>query len=608
MSLIMQPMLSEGGFAMMNGERAGTRPSFSSHFDRQLKEIVSRNIDKLGVSSRKEELAGNDKEKLASLLQIESDELAENEKAAAILSFFLQDLRSVARQKELGPGEWEAAITDREALKKLALDAGMTGGRLGAIVDKMGGKNADLNVASVLESLGRHLSNVEEGRITVPETRLPFLESLLSKMGLDSSLIKEIAAAAVTGDNQLNLIEFFRGLRDIDLESAELSGDKGGIKLSEWEIRQLYDFLAEAGVDRSLRNKLLPELNLKNLFNHSAGKDSVSEFSFNLERLKEILKSGIENVRNQQPEIKIGKFVVDLEKVLGHAEFNDKSAGWSKVIQEAVDSLFRDIQKMVDMSRVQVQKAGEIEDELLLNGLLRQSRGKGRIYLDKWPYDSKETSAVSSSDKKAGRVKQKLEFWMDVLAASSKNDSLQRFRTGDSEASFPGQMAKADNQSYLQILQNGRIMGRSPQQIQEHIMQQISSGVMRGLENRQHSLVLRLHPPEMGEVKVNLQVRNDHVSVIFNMESSRVKEILEGNMQNFKDSMGQKGFLLEECSVSVGQEGASKDKEQFEKFFKAGTGRGEAIAEEEYLPDAAYYTAAAVSGSGNEKDGISLVV
>ena len=49
------------------------------------------------------------------------------------------------------------------------------------------------------------------------------------------------------------------------------------------------------------------------------------------------------------------------------------------------------------------------------------------------------------------------------------------------------------------------------------------------------------------------------------MENPKVKELLEGNMQEFKNSMEQRGFVLQGCDVSVDQQGKGHDaQKQFE--------------------------------------------
>jgi flagellar hook-length control protein FliK len=112
--------------------------------------------------------------------------------------------------------------------------------------------------------------------------------------------------------------------------------------------------------------------------------------------------------------------------------------------------------------------------------------------------------------------------------------------------------------------------------MQQFTVDQISQGVMRGLRSSQHHMTLTLYPKELGEVKVDLQVRESHIVVSFAMENSRVKEALESNMQDFKDNLQKQGFSLQECFVSVDQNNTDDARQRFEEAWEklvAQTGR-----------------------------------
>lgn len=136
-------------------------------------------------------------------------------------------------------------------------------------------------------------------------------------------------------------------------------------------------------------------------------------------------------------------------------------------------------------------------------------------------------------------------------------------------------------------------------------MDQLSAGVMRGLRSQEHHLVLRLYPQDLGEVKVNLHVRHEQVSVSFNMENARVKEMLESNMQEFKDSMAQKGFNLGECSVSVGQQNDGRESwHRYERARQVVEASRLTLAD---VPEESLYRQGGMLGAGGE-NGISLFV
>ena len=104
---------------------------------------------------------------------------------------------------------------------------------------------------------------------------------------------------------------------------------------------------------------------------------------------------------------------------------------------------------------------------------------------------------------------------------------------------------------------------RPPSRLEQSVLQQLHEGVLQGISQRKQHMALKLHPPELGEVKVDIVVRHDQVAVSFAMENHRVKEILENNMQQFRDSLEQRGFTLGQCFVSVGQGNTGPGEDQW---------------------------------------------
>jgi flagellar hook-length control protein FliK len=129
---------------------------------------------------------------------------------------------------------------------------------------------------------------------------------------------------------------------------------------------------------------------------------------------------------------------------------------------------------------------------------------------------------------------------------------------------------------------------------------------MHGIRNDEHHLVLRLYPQELGEVKVDLLVRDGQVSINFNMENSRVKEMLESNMEQFRENMEQKGFSLGECSVSVGQRDDFDN--EWRRFMMVGNSKGLDRETLEDLPDDALYLRGDMLQLEGRGDSLSLFV
>ena len=164
----------------------------------------------------------------------------------------------------------------------------------------------------------------------------------------------------------------------------------------------------------------------------------------------------------------------------------------------------------------------------------------------------------------------------------------------------------ADPAQVVETARNESFVRTPSRQLQQQVFQQLSDGVIRGLRSQEHQLVLRLYPQDLGEVKVNLLVRDEHVSISFNMENARVKEMLESTMEEFKQNLDQKGFKLGECFVSVGQQG--DDGAQWQRFEMARQAVESARATLAEVPENALYLQPDPQRRDGREGGISLFV
>lgn len=112
----------------------------------------------------------------------------------------------------------------------------------------------------------------------------------------------------------------------------------------------------------------------------------------------------------------------------------------------------------------------------------------------------------------------------------------------------------------------GPLAGRTPSEFERQVFNQISEGVKRGLKNDDHHLVLTLYPKDLGEVKVEMKVRDHQVAVSFIMENNKVKEALESHLGDFKDNLQKQGYSLGEYSVTVNREDGGHDARQRFEF------------------------------------------
>jgi len=91
-------------------------------------------------------------------------------------------------------------------------------------------------------------------------------------------------------------------------------------------------------------------------------------------------------------------------------------------------------------------------------------------------------------------------------------------------------------------------------QEQIDIIKQVSEKVDVNLFEDRSEMIIKLKPDHLGKVTVEIAVENGNVTAKFLAESEKVKEILESNMQDLKDHLAKQGMVVQDLSVSVGND------------------------------------------------------
>jgi len=526
-------------------ERAGKGTNFSSYMEEKM---VGRGRDKsalLGGAAEQSRNAASASRRDKTPEKTGREEVAT---IAGLLAEFVSDLQKAAAEQDFRPGEWTFTLPDASLIQKTGADAGMSEGQLAALMEQTERQDGRFALADFLDSLARHFAGMQDDQpVTAPETDLPLLQLLLERLGVPAPEAGRIGEAAVRGDNTLDLEKFLAGLQDLQGENFTA--------LSAVEAEQLLDILAAAGVSNSRQRSVLPEL-----FPVWQGQEATARpVHLSLDRLKNLLEQGIEDAKAARLQADLPAFLDDLQEVLTQAGFQARGPGWSPVIQGAVVAVFEKLIENVDLARVRIQPGSSSAEAPRIND---QPALEEMIATGEEPQSVPGSGALSAG--KAGNGEG---------AAGSREHGLPgsdlRGQEGGmlhSEAATGGDKGNVGNSA----AQAGgarpfHFIANMPPGLQQQAFAQLSQGVSAGLRNQEHHLVMTLYPKELGEVKVELLVRNEQVAVSFAMENTRVKEILERNMEEFKENMARQGFVLGQCQVSVNDRGS----ESWQRFQAA---------------------------------------
>ena len=565
----------------------GNEDNFSRYLDKKVKTERRERSCLLGVKNQAR-LKNNDKELEAK----KEDTTADETSVAAFLQQLLADLRTLAekssaqvvgqggiqqsqtgqggiQQSQTGQGgiqppqagQWSFQLKSMGLLDQLAGQAGMNPADLAQLKKQMDSKGA-LTLADLFTSFEKYFQTMQKPtEVTAPETDLPMLESLLNRMGVDAGTLSKLSEQSVDGQGKFDLAAYLQGLNKLQ--------DNGALKpakTSDLDLEQLGSMLASAGVSKSQMAKMFPEKIAawqQVLSGMPKGADTDKPpATMTMDRLKGLLAQTISDVKASKAEVNLPGFLQKLSDVLSQAGFVKQGAGWSPVVQNSLTKVYQELQKMVDLSKVRVNKVSEI-----ITG--------NKDLAEQWQASAKTFGASETvADGTAGKniveaavvIKSKIESLDTALDKTPEKDVPQDVHP----ILTPNQDASQVSRGASDFKAQNVMRPQSVQVLQQFAIDQLSQGVMQSLQRDEHHLVLTMYPKELGEVKVDVQIRNNSIAVSFVMDNHKVKQALEKNMNEFKENLNRQGYSLEACAVMVDhhQNNSDDTKQRFESAWE----------------------------------------
>lgn len=96
-----------------------------------------------------------------------------------------------------------------------------------------------------------------------------------------------------------------------------------------------------------------------------------------------------------------------------------------------------------------------------------------------------------------------------------------------------------------------RIKGKDHSVFEDRILDQVKDGLRIILKRGGNGIRIRLHPPSLGQLRMELSIHSDSVRTLIVVESNLVKGIIEGNVHLLKQAFQEQGLKLEQFTVHV---------------------------------------------------------
>lgn len=106
---------------------------------------------------------------------------------------------------------------------------------------------------------------------------------------------------------------------------------------------------------------------------------------------------------------------------------------------------------------------------------------------------------------------------------------------------------------------------------ENEIIEQVINNAKVIITDDKSEMVITLKPETLGKLTLKVVTENGIVIAKFAAESQQVKEIIEANMQQLKDSLQNQGLSIQGFSVSVGQERKKDDPDEKRQSGKNGS-------------------------------------
>lgn len=321
--------------------------TFAQHLEREISAGQSEGNNLLGVQAAKGK----------TITQYERPEDVPAT-VEAILQQLMADLKDMAKKPVMvEAGQWNFQLKSLGLLEELAGLAGMDAASLAPLKRQME-QQGGLPLADLFAALEKNFKDLAtDKKVTVAETNLPLLETFLNKLGVTPEAIQQLDQQGVNGTDQLDLAAYVQGLQRIPASPAGQE-TPAAFTLSAWELEQFASMLAEAGVPADKIEQLFPErmaMQQKALagLRPEQGNEPVA---MSLDRLKSTLQQALAAAHEARPSPELPGFFTELYTILSQADFQSSDAGWSPVIQGTMKDAYEELQKMVDLAMVKVEK------------------------------------------------------------------------------------------------------------------------------------------------------------------------------------------------------------------------------------------------------------
>ncbi|NQT70756.1 MAG: flagellar hook-length control protein FliK [Desulfobacteraceae bacterium] len=364
----------------------------------------------------------------------------------------------------------------------------------------------------------------EQGSFLEPAA-LPHLESILRTFGLTPQELERVFGAARVADGRMDMGKFVAKLKQVSKHINKEAPDAAAAKIDQ----QLADKLKMLGIHMPAKAKggtiTLKDF-IASLEQTAGGPDGRHKLSPEMQTTMEQILAKVV-VPGEKTQITVSKPLVANPEF---ADFNSRAKakkGAESVEKEERLSAFK--------------PAGRPGADEKLPAFADE---KGRSNANGRPPDLKHVNAARAADMisgfKGGRGSK------PGINAESSNIQSQTIATSISPQTAAATITDAVNSAG----QHGKPQDFLPTYLVDQVGRQLSRALLRG----DRVIRLRLKPPELGAVKIEMDIKDNVLRLEMIAENSSVKELLLSNVHELRNALTAQGIKIEGLDVQVGHD------------------------------------------------------
>lgn len=350
----------------------------------------------------------------------------------------------------------------------------------------------------------------EQGSFLEPSA-VPHLESILRNFGLTPQELERVFGAARVADGRLDMGKFVAKLKQVSKHINKEAPDAAAAKIDQ----QLADKLKMLGIHMPAKAK--------------GGPITLKDFIASLEQMA----GGPDGRHKLSPEMQ-----TTIEQISAKVVVPGKKT-------------------RITVSKPLIANPESVEEEKRLSSFKPAGRPgtdekfpafadeKGRSNADSRPGDLKHVNAARASDMisgfKGGRGSK------PGINAESSNMQSQTIATSISPQTAAATITDAVNSA-------GQHQKPFQDFLPTYLVNQVGRQLSRALLRGDRVIRLRLKPPELGAVKIEMDIKDNVLRLEMIAENSSVKELLLSNVHELRNALAEQGIKIEGLDVQVGHD------------------------------------------------------